>query len=142
MKFINTPKLKTHIEHLYEKVRPFAEQEGIFKPLDLHFCDTILGTGSFCYSGRRGYHYGDVEIRGEVSTETFDNLFDLTYEIFKYQTQMMAISYRSKIDIKGQDFRRITFPKQIELLHILGEEYAQKLEKELEEILRQVPYDD
>jgi len=141
---LTTEQLENHIKDAYGQIRRFAEKEGIFMPLDLAFTENIsrMGPGPFCYSDGKGYYYGEVEIRGGVKSEKFVTLFDLAYAIFKTQAQMMAINYRSKHSLDGKDPRRLTFPKQIELLRIVGEEYARRREMEIEGILKEAPYKD
>ena len=147
MKILTTPELKAHIEMLYGKVKPFAEKEEIFKPLDLYFDDKTpqMSTGEFCYSDGSHYYHGNVGDRGKVTLQEVDNLFDLSYKIFRNRTFRMGIKYLGKYLVtneKPQDHRRITFPKEIELMRLIGEDYAERLEKEFEEILKEYPYKD
>ena len=54
----------------------------------------------------------------------------------------MAFDYERKHRIEGQDCRRIAFEKQLELMEILGYEYKQRAESEINEILKGHPFQD
>jgi len=147
MKILTTSELKDHIETLYERMRPVAAAEGIFIDLIVKFNDEPekMWPGSFCYSDGKHYYYGSVGDFGAITSEKFDDLFDPAYRIFKNQTFKIGIKYLGKYlatNEKPQDTRRIVFPKEVELLRLIGEEYAQRREKEIEEILKKAPYRD
>ena len=54
----------------------------------------------------------------------------------------MAIFPEDMTGIRDQDCRRVAFPKQIQLMKRLGPKMAERLERDIAEILRQAPYDD
>ena len=57
-------------------------------------------------------------------------------------TANLAIEYASINQKAGQDWRRALFPKQLELLQILGESYYTKGKHKIEEVLKNNPYND
>lgn len=147
MRILTTTELKNHMETLYDKVRPVAEAEDIFKPLNLYFADQTpqKNIGEFCYSDKKHYYYGSIGDRGGETLEKMDSLFDLTYKIFKNRIFNIVLRYMGKyIAANGNvpDHRRIAFPKEVELLRLIGEEYAERREKDFEEILKEYPYSD
>jgi hypothetical protein len=70
------------------------------------------------------------------------SLFEISYWIFKFQTSMMAFDYAKNNNTKGRDIRRIAFSKQLELMKAIGDEYKQKLENEINEYLKEHPFQD
>jgi len=147
MKILSTNELKIYIDGLFDKLRPFAnevEKYIVYDIFNIQFTAEIdkLWPGMFCYSDDYHYYYCDVGDRGKVTSEKFDNLIDLTYAVFRFQTHGLAFAYAHKNSDKFKDIRRIAFPRQVELMRLIGEEYAQKLEKQIAEILKESPYND
>jgi len=142
MEILTTSELKIYIENLFDKLRPFKEEKSCYALFDIKFSEGTKMSGDFCYSDGQHYYYGGMDDRGKVTSEEFDNLFDLTYAIFEFQTQGLAFDYARNHRVAQHDPRRIAFPRQIELIRIIGEEYAQKLEQEIEGILKEYPYRD
>jgi len=141
---LSTAELKAYVLELYDKMRPALEKDGISKDITVKFTDEIakLWPCDFCYSDGEFYHYGSVGDFGDITSEKYDDLFELTYRIFRCQIEIITIERKSKIKGKPQDSRRIAFPKQIELMRLIGEEYAERLERELNKILEEYPYSD
>jgi hypothetical protein len=88
------------------------------------------------------YHFVIAE-RGKensrVSTTDFDHLL---YLVFKTVTFSLAGKYEVNHRIQTQDFRRILFKHQLELLAKLSEAWSVRCAHELDLILRQHPFDD
>lgn len=90
----------------------------------------------------RGYHFVVVE-RGEERRRitTFD-LDDLLYQIFQTVAFSLACSYELAHRVESQDFRRIGFHRQVELLAQLSPQWGERRAREHERILRENPFDD
>ena len=54
----------------------------------------------------------------------------------------MSIAYAKEHMKSGEDWRRLMFRKQLELLKNLGEEYHMRGQKAIKNILQENPYDD
>jgi hypothetical protein len=139
-----TRELEIHVKSLYEKLKPLTEREQIFKPIEVYFAEkTPIGEpGDFCYSDGECYYYGSIGDRGAVTIEKTKSLFEVTYWILKFQTSVMAFDYEKKHRVEGKDHRRIAFPFKIDLMGIIGADYRQKAEDEINEILKDYPYED
>ena len=87
-------------------------------------------------------YYIAIEYGKEVERRKFTNTDDLFYAVFKDITHTMAMWYEAYNRIENQDFRKILFSKQIELLSKICPEYAIKRQKEINEILTKYPYID
>jgi hypothetical protein len=88
------------------------------------------------------YHYV-VEQRGrEVSRVSTTDLDELLYHVFRGVTFRLAGIYEVNHRAKNQDFRRILFQRQIDLLSQLSAPWSKRCAQELELILRDHPFDD
>lgn len=89
-----------------------------------------------------GLHYV-VEERGEerkrVTTYNLDEFLRL---IFEHITFLLACSFELKNRVSGQDFRRVMFEKQVELLGVLSTMWADHETRNHQEILARHPFDD
>ncbi|MEO6282261.1 MAG: Imm63 family immunity protein [Dyadobacter sp.] len=88
------------------------------------------------------WHYVIVERGQELERKTTGDLDDLLYWIFANVTFSMAVKYEGKTRVSGQDFRRIMFQKQEELLGELNENWQRREEQEHRLILGKHPFDD
>jgi hypothetical protein len=88
------------------------------------------------------YHYVVVERGVERERRSSERYEDLLYWIFADVTFGMAFSYELANRIEDQDCRRIAFPRQIELMSQLNQEFGRRLEVDIADILRRAPYDD
>lgn len=144
----STHELEIYVNNFYEKLKIFAEKEQIFKPIEFHFSEISplryhdLRYFDFCYSDGKQYCLGHIGDRGALTVEKTSSLFEISYWIFKYQTSVMAFDYERKNRIEVRDIRRIAFVKQLELMKIIGDEYKQKAENEINEILKEAPFED
>ena len=137
-----TREMEIYINDLYNKLRPITEKEGIYKPIEFYFAETTPRNypGDFCYSDGEYYYYGSIGDRGEKTINKTSELFEIAYYIFKFQISTMAFRYEDKHRIPGQPLRSIAFPKQLELMAIIGEEFRNKAEREINDILKEHPY--
>lgn len=87
-------------------------------------------------------HYIIVERGKELQRKTTENIDDLLYWIFADVTFGIACEFELNHRIETQDFRRIMFKKQEELLGILNELWKVKKEEEHKKILKLHPFDD
>jgi len=90
----------------------------------------------------QGYHYVIVERGHELRRITTNDLDILLYHIFEDITAEIGANYSANHRIKDQDFRRLYFQHQIELLNRLSPKWAVIESKEHERILREHPYHD
>jgi G3E family GTPase len=88
------------------------------------------------------WHYVTVERGQELERKTTRDLDELLYWIFASVTFSMAVKYKGKHRVSGQDFRRIMFQKQEELLGQLNESWKRREEEEHRFILAKHPFDD
>ncbi len=90
-----------------------------------------------------GNYYFIISERGvECERKRSQNLDELLYWIFDSITFSIACDYEIRNRIEKQDFRRILFAKQEELLSILNKDWEEKKRKEHIFILRTNPFDD
>ena len=88
------------------------------------------------------YHYVLVERGQEFERRSTSDFQQLLYWIFAGTTHSLAFAYELENRVEGQDCRRIAFPKQLELLGLIGREMAERRAREIEDILKSAPYDD
>ncbi|MDC8004829.1 Imm63 family immunity protein [Aureisphaera galaxeae] len=88
------------------------------------------------------YNYVISERGRERERKITSSLHDLLYWIFSSVTFSMASHYELKNRIEGQDFRRIMFAKQEELLGILHEDWKEREVREHQTILKNHPFND
>lgn len=90
----------------------------------------------------RGYHYVVAERGSEFSRLTTQDLDELLYAVFQTVTHEMAFSYELRHRTEDQDCRRLGFPKQIELLGVVRNNWAERRSTEINRILNEHPFDD
>lgn len=88
---------------------------------------------------KNGYHYVILEKGQEIKHQVTKNLDELLYWTFKDITFEMACDYEVRNRIEGQDFRRLLFNKQLELINLISEEFSRLLKTEIEVILKRAP---
>ena len=54
----------------------------------------------------------------------------------------MALEYATNNQLPNQDFRRILFMKELQLLSLIGENYRKRAEIAIDETLEVTPYND
>jgi hypothetical protein len=89
-----------------------------------------------------GYHFVVSERGYESERLTTQEVDELLYYVFESVTHQLATKYELQHRVEDQDFRRLLFKRQIELLSILSPKWAMSRSKKIEEILRQYPFDD
>lgn len=88
------------------------------------------------------YHYVISERGCEFSREIFLDDDDILYKITSKIVTRMALDYELQNRIDSQDFRRIYFSKEIELMDQICPEWGAKKKAEIKETLRNSPYSD
>lgn len=144
MFYKTTQELEKYITDIYDRVKPVADKDSIYKPLGVYFAEGTPQNieGMYCYSDNGDYHYCGTE-RGRVNMHNITrSLFELSYWILKDQVFMMAIEFEHRNRIAGQDGRKLIFQKELELLEVLGENYKKRIEIDIDERLKQYPYQD
>ena len=91
---------------------------------------------------RDGYHYVISERGQEFSREVINSDDEILYKIFSDIVFEMAIKYELKNRLDGQDFRRILFGKEVELMNQISSNWGRRKTIEIEETLRNSPYSD
>jgi len=106
------------------------------------------------YGVTRDFGYPHVEVKGstycwvvvergrEIRRKETRDFEEFLYWVFANVTSTLATEYASKNRIKDQDFRRVLFAKQVELLEKLSPSWAQARESEIADILQRRPYND
>jgi hypothetical protein len=89
-----------------------------------------------------GYHFVVAERGTEFGRYTFAEIDDLLYKVFDSITFELSCDYELAHRVEGQDFRRILFQHQVELLARLSAQWADRQEQEHEEILKEHPFED
>lgn len=90
----------------------------------------------------RGYHYVVVERGDELKRITTFELDELLYYIFEAVTFDLACQYELKHRVKHQDFRRLLFQHQVELLSKLSPKWGEIETRDHERILEKHPHAD
>jgi len=89
-----------------------------------------------------GYHYIGTERGSETIHKTTTNADELIYWLISDVISDMASSYELTNRVNGQDCRRISFAKRLELFGKLKEEWAKRAGDEIDAILTKYPYND
>jgi hypothetical protein len=145
MSYLSTLDLEGYINDIFEKLIDLSTKDDVYEPLTIHFA---TGTphnepGDYCYSDANGYHLCSIGDHGESYPEVVTkSLFEISYLILKHPVRLMSTKYKTRNKIVGQDFRRIMFQKELQYFNVLGDEYKQKAEKEINDILNEYPFED
>lgn len=106
------------------------------------FGDSVDGGHPHVEVDGRGYHYVVVERGQEQRRDTTASLDELLYWIFRDATFGIAVAYELAHRVAGQDFRRILFARQVELVTRLDPRWGERCAGEQQQILRKHPFDD
>jgi hypothetical protein len=88
------------------------------------------------------YYYRALDRDSETMNQQTSDLDLLLYWIFRDITFSMACEYELANRNPDQDFRRIMFEHQVELLTLLSPQWGERESQEHEQILKQNPFDD
>ncbi len=89
-----------------------------------------------------GYHYVVTERGVELERRTTLQADELLYWLACGITHELATTFELEHRVKGRDFRRLLFEKQMELLGTVNREWERRRKSEIDAILRTYPYDD
>lgn len=99
--------------------------------------------GNYVYVDGDYFYLTSIGDRGEIEERVKSpKVEDVLYEIYWGITARVSIEYARVNKKEGQDWRRIMFPKRLELLKLIGEQYYLKGKKEIENTLAENPYND
>lgn len=139
-----TDELRNQVFNKFKILKESVSNDGITCNLNIYFS---TGTphnieGTYTYSDELGYHYVFTE-KGKIRLHKItDDLFEITYWIFKDLIHCIASKYEGENRIEKQDFRRLLFAKELELFEIVGENYRKRFEIAVDEILKNYPYNE
>lgn len=102
----------------------------------------VFSEGVSIYVTDTKYHYIIMERGRERKHYESSDLDDILYYIFKSITFSLASDYEVKHRRENQDFRRLLFSKQLELIRKISEQYYQKCNHQIKEILKISPFRD
>jgi hypothetical protein len=96
----------------------------------------------FIYVDNAYYYYLAYERDVKTTNKQTSNSDELLYWVFESVTDSMAASFElaNRSPNSKEDFRRVMFAHQLELLGKLSVEWKKKREKEILEILNRSPY--
>ncbi len=88
------------------------------------------------------YHYVVTERGEELQRRTTHDADELLYWLLQDVTFSLASDFELRHRVPGQDFRRILFTKQLELLRGLDPAWGQRREREIDRTLHHHPFND
>lgn len=141
---LTTQELASFVKEKYKGLKVSAQRDGIYCEIDIYFNNGTPNNieGTYVYSDEIGYHFVFTE-RGKISLHKItDDLFEISYWIYADQIFKMSLKYATKHRKNNQDFRRVLFAREIELLSEIGENYKKRGEIAIDEILKIAPYND
>ena len=104
--------------------------------------ENLRGEGASIHVNDTLYHYTIME-RGKVVKEyESKDLDEILFQLFYDITFDMACKYELEHRNENEDFRRILFTKQLELLQAISNPYYEKGKQRIDEVLGRVPYRD
>jgi hypothetical protein len=88
------------------------------------------------------YHYVVTERGSEYERKTTTDEDELLYWLISDVVSEMAGDFELKHRVKGQNFRRILFAKEIEFMGRISAEWAERMADDIQKILAVAPYND
>jgi hypothetical protein len=88
------------------------------------------------------YHYVVTERGSELERKITTDRQELLYWLISGVVFEMAGDFELKHRVKGQDFRRLKFAKEIKLMGKISSEWGERMTDDIEKILAVAPYDD
>jgi hypothetical protein len=145
-KLLTTRELEKYIIDLYLNVKSYAENDGVYMPLQVLFENTTKPKGfisAFAHADKEGYHYTVIGDHGELHKYPITrDLFEFTYQVLNIYIFQMAVNYERANRLDDQDSRRIMFAKELQYWSLLGEDFAERGKQRIDEVLRKYPYSD
>lgn len=135
---LNTEDLRKEIVNCIDRVLPNCDLSRI----NFKICSNYSPEGEYIFSLDNKYHYVFTE-KGKIRIhKEFETVEEVLQEVINEIVFEIALDYATKNKIPGVDFRRKLFAKEIELCSKFGNEFKEKREKEVNEILKNNPYID
>ena len=132
---------KYTISSIRKKVREFGKKVNAPKKfLTIRSATDGLGTPHIEINGR-GFHYVVSERGTEFRRDTTSDIHTLLYWIFKGIVFQMASEYELKHRKSEEDFRRLLFSKTLDLFKKLDNQWYEWEKKNIENILKETPYE-
>ena len=88
------------------------------------------------------YHYVFTERGFENERRITHSEDDILYWLASTAVFSAAVDFEVKSRVPKQDFRRVLFAKEIDLLHSMDPQWADRKRSEIASILEEHPYDD
>lgn len=88
------------------------------------------------------YHYVVTERGAEFERRRTTDPDELLFWLMSDVTFSLACEYEIKHRVRGRDFRRLLFQKQIDLMGQLNADWSERKKQEIERVLVAHPYDD
>jgi len=88
------------------------------------------------------FHYRVTERGVELEHRVTSDENEMLYWLISDLVFTLATKFELKHRVSGQDFRRLLFSKEIELIEMLRSDWGARKRKEIEEILSKHPYKD
>jgi len=88
------------------------------------------------------YHYVVSERGSECERKSTTDEDELLYWLISGVVHEKAGNFELKHRVKGRDFRRILFAKEIELMRRISDEWAERMADDIQKILAVHPYND
>lgn len=86
------------------------------------------------------YDFVVLERGKEVLRKSTTEADELFYWISKLMITELAIEYSTNNRNEEEDFRKLLFDKEVQLMELLNEEWAIRLNEEINEVLKRAPY--
>ncbi len=98
--------------------------------------------GTYIFNKNNKYHIMFIE-KGKIRSEI---VTDEKREVLWHAVETISIDMIMNFALcnreKGKDFRRALFAKEKEIFSLFGQDFEKRKEKEIEEILKENPYND
>lgn len=134
--------MSANINDLQKQVDMLVAKIGI-PPQSIILHTSPVGDGTPYISFENGkYNYICSERGYEFSRKVTSSIDELLYWIIYDYVHAVAVDYELSNRIPGKDSRRIYFPKIIELMRKINENWGLKAQSHLDEILMNNPYED
>lgn len=133
------------MRELHDTINEYYARTG-GDPRDLGIAYGVYPSVGDCYyilHHYDSYIYGYRDERGgdNVIGQSSDPM-DIVYEVIKNQIAQVATDYELHHRVYWQDFRRVLFQKRLELMRLVDEQFYLRLQEEINEILKNAPYND
>lgn len=141
---LTTIELESYIKHQVESKIKGVSWQSLWHVIYFKEGNGSSSMGSYVFVKDEKYHYLIVGDRGGVSEDCImTRIEDVLYRVVNAISFGIAHEYAKRIRNSGSgSFRRTLHEKEIEIFSLFGEEFKEKKCKEIEEHLKQCPYDD